>query len=63
MAKPSGRVDMQGVEAGGKLAFQGVIDRPVAGEARKAGKGRRADLDRIVCLAPGGCARMTVVQM
>lgn len=53
---------MEGVEAGGELAFQGIVDGPVPGQAREAGKGRRADLDRIVCLATRSSARMPLVE-
>ena len=54
---------MQGVQPGGELAFQGVVDRPVAAQPGHGGKVGRADLYRIMCLAAGGCACMTVVEM
>ena len=54
---------MEGVEAGSELRLQGVIDGPVPVQPGHGGKGRRADLYRIMCLTAGRCARVTVVEM
>ena len=54
---------MQGVQPSGELAFQGVVDRPVAAQPGHGGKGGCADLYRIMRLAAVGCASMTVVEM
>jgi len=54
---------MQGVEPGGEFSLQGVVDRPVAVQPGHGGKGGGADLYRIMCLAAGRCARVTVVEM
>jgi hypothetical protein len=59
----SGRVDVQGVQAGRKLALEGVVDRPVTAQPGQAGQGGGPDLHRIVCLAPGRCARMPMVKV
>jgi len=59
----SGRVDVQGVEAGREFRFQRVIDRPMLRQPGEAGEGSRADFYRVMCLATRGCASMTVVQM
>lgn len=59
----SGRVDVEGVEPGREFGLQGVVDRPVAVQPGHAGQGGGADLYRIMCLAPGRCACVTVVEM
>lgn len=62
-AAPSGSINVEGVEAKGELGLQGVVDRAVAVQPSHGGKGGRADLYRIMCLAAGGCTCVTVVEM
>lgn len=54
---------MEGVEAASELRLQGVIDGPVPVQPGHGGKDGRTDLYSVMCLAAGGCARVTVVEM
>jgi hypothetical protein len=58
-----GRVDVQGVEPGGELGFQGLVDGPVFRQPGESGEGAGADMNSIVGLAARCCTSMTVVQM
>lgn len=59
----SGRVDVKRVQARCELRLQGLVDRPVLRQPREPGERRRTYLHRIMCLAAGRCARVTVVEM
>ena len=54
---------MQGVQAGVELGLQHIIHGTVFRQPGEAQEGLRSDLDRIVCLAAGGRACVTVVKM
>jgi hypothetical protein len=59
----SGRVDVKRVQAGREFGLQGVVDGAMLRQPGEPGEGRRAYLHRVMCLASGRCARVTVVEM
>lgn len=54
---------MEGVQSGGELRLQRLIDRPVSRQPGEPGKGRRPDANRIMCFSPGGGASVPMVKM
>lgn len=59
----SGRVDVQGMKARGEFRLQRLVDGAMLRQPGESGERHRTYLHRIMCLAAGRCASMTVVEV